>query len=148
MRIYVAGSSRDLARVQWAQQALRAAGHVITHDWTEVLAKASGPDETLDDMTAGRAAAEDLRLGVRAAQGFLGLLPSHPLPHSFGFCTEFGYAIARAELSMSEPLYRVILAGPRVSIFAAHPLVRRFDQDQDALRFLGCRFGPPGVIPG
>lgn len=108
--IYVAGSSRELDRVEGVMRALRDAAWTITHDWTADVraAQALGlTDATLTRMERERHARADTS-AIDAADVFLLLIPT---TSSIGVWFEFGYALARG--------IRTIAAGPgaKKSIF-------------------------------
>jgi hypothetical protein len=90
MRLYVAGSFRDTANVRDVMKALKLAGHVISHDWTEKEALECGYQEGTPEHQAflyacGR---EDLE-GVRSAEGLV--LVGHELCRDA--MAEFGMAL-------------------------------------------------------
>lgn len=96
MRIYVAAPFRTYERVRQFNADARAAGHVVTHDWTltEEFGADGHPDfgdgATLDMAVKARRAEED-RLGVELADTVVLLADQGP---SFGACMEAGMAVA------------------------------------------------------
>jgi len=119
MKVYVAGQLADTAAVTAAQQQILAAGHTLTHDWTQepcfTEKYASRPEESAD------IARTDLE-GVMAADAVV-VLASSTDPGR-GLFVELGAALARAELGQ---LGHVIVVGDIVheSVFYFHPRVRR-----------------------
>jgi hypothetical protein len=109
--VYVAGASRELARVQRAFDLVGAATLLdLAHDWLKVQAQEPIPDDQLARAQARRYAAEDLAHVVRADLVWL-LAPNEPTK---GAWIEFGYALARGEGK------RVVVSGPcEQSIFCA-----------------------------
>jgi len=80
-KVYVAGSSKDIQRVQKAIAMLEAGGHEITHDWTQTVGRPPSEYEVI--------ASDDLD-GVYDAEVLL--LINHQ--DGFGSMTEFGMALA------------------------------------------------------
>jgi hypothetical protein len=118
LRVYVAGSSGELERVESVIATLRSApGIHILHDWTKAVraARAAGfdSDAALSDQDAKSHALIDLD-AVRGAQVFLLLAPASP---SFGAGVEFGVALERMRRSFLG--VETIVCGPaaRASIF-------------------------------
>ncbi len=110
LRVYVAGSSRELDRVRLAMDKLRFAGVAITHDWTDsVLEVGSANPEGATQADRAQWAWEDLR-GVKDADILWVLWPDYV---SAGACVELGYAFALNK--------RVIISGgsPGQSIFTS-----------------------------
>lgn len=91
LKVYVAGSSKELDRVADAMAALRESGVEVTHDWVEVI-KARGSANPLGASAADCAqwAWEDL-LGVRAADVVWLMVPAQG---GLGCYVEYGYALA------------------------------------------------------
>ena len=88
MKVYVAGSRLDRARVQELQEKIRDAGHTITHDWTRELEVYSA--EELLALDTKQAIAHADYLAVKHADVFI-LIND---PKCFGSASEFGMAIA------------------------------------------------------
>lgn len=89
MRVYVAGSSDELDRVEWAEAHLRGRGIEVVSCWTcEVRAQRTG-NPTEQDIR--RAAARMCLDGVRQADLVWVLMP---LRCSHGAFLEFGVALA------------------------------------------------------
>lgn len=92
MKIYVAGSSDQLERVEDMMNTLETLGFTITHDWTtsvRLVGKANPPDASLyARLKWGR---DDLA-GVSDADVLVLLMP---LEGGFGAAVELGYAIAK-----------------------------------------------------
>lgn len=89
--VYVAGSSDQLERAKSAIKALEDRGHVVTHNWVE-LVEAVGSANPVDASRAERRkwAADDLR-GVHKADIMWLLMPHEG---GFGAAVELGYALA------------------------------------------------------
>lgn len=78
MRVYVAASSQECDRAQSMMDALRAAGHVVTHDWLPSVASriADGVAECdMDDDEAREIAQTDLD-AVEASDALVYLAPN------------------------------------------------------------------------
>lgn len=90
LRVYVAGSSKERERVEWAMGVVRESGAELTHDWLAVM-DAAGPDELCDHRTLRAAAQDDIK-GIDAADVVWFLVPKTP---STGAWFEVGYAFAR-----------------------------------------------------
>ena len=89
-KVYVAASSRELARAEGAIQALRDLGHEVTHDWPRMVrAVGEANPADADDVLRLQWAEEDL-LGIRAADTFWLLMPDYG---GFGAGVELGYAL-------------------------------------------------------
>ena len=119
MKIYVAAKFCDKERVRAAHNALKAAEHTITHDWT--VNKTSFPFSANLEFAA-QCATEDLA-GVLAADVLVVL--SHAEP-SMGSAGELGAAIAAKLLGKPMLIYAV---GPHFdqSFFFHHPVVKQID---------------------
>lgn len=122
MRVYVAGSSDQLDRVEAAMDALAEKGHVVVHDWCAAVrqvGEANPPDASL--YARLRWARDDLA-GVDSAQVLWVLMPSK---EGFGAGVELGYAIAKG--------IPIVVSGTHSrSIFTAFA-VDCFDRDDQAL---------------
>lgn len=127
MRIYVASGSKDLERARRVMAALRAAGWVISHDWTDgVLAARAdgyGSDAVVPDERANTCADADVA-GVRTCDVFL-LLRSEPT--TFGHPFEAGVA--------NEHNVRRIVVGSRAPIFLRS--WDHYETDEAAVAALG-----------
>lgn len=91
MRVYVAGSSRQLGRVRAAMERLKAAGHTVVHDWPTIIeaqGEANPADATQDERWDW--AIDDLA-GVKAADCLWFLVPAE---EGAGAFVELGYALA------------------------------------------------------
>lgn len=94
MRVYVAASSRECDRAERVMNALRAASHVISHDWIPGVraAFASGIEEAkADDAHAFEAALADMN-GVVTADALVFLAPTDASKMAWA---ELGAALAR-----------------------------------------------------
>lgn len=75
MKVYVAGSSKELGRVKAAIQLLRDYGHEVTHDWPALVEQVGSANPDVDDDTRARWAWADLR-GVADAKALWLLVPA------------------------------------------------------------------------
>lgn len=91
-RVYLAGASRELARVMPMVERLESSGLVtLTHRWFDAVASCGvGRDHELTREQAAQHAENDLA-GVRTAEIFWCLWPQN---QSIGFAIEFGTAMA------------------------------------------------------
>ncbi len=110
LRVYVAGSSREIVRVRRVHTWLREHGHTVTHDWTREVeaAIASGvSEEAMGDIDALTHVWRDLD-AVRAADVLWLLSPQEP---TRGAWVELGFATG-----IGKP---IVVTGPgcRQSIF-------------------------------
>ncbi len=119
MRIYVAGSLADAAKVRAVQSAVVAAGHELTLDWSR------GQDVNFDDYgslpaVSAKLAAEDLD-AVLKADAVLVVASEHD---GRGMFVELGAALARARRG---ELKHVVVIGTirHESVFCYHPAVLR-----------------------
>lgn len=119
MKIYVAAKFCDKDQTRTAHHLLKAAGHIITHDWT--VNKQSFPFTANPEFTA-KCAAEDLS-GVLAADVLVVL--SHA-EASMGSAGELGAAIAAKLLGKPMLIYAV---GPHFdqNFFYHHPAVQQLN---------------------
>jgi hypothetical protein len=117
MKVYIAGSSREIERARSAMAAVRVMGHIITHDWTADLDAVGRPDHELSREECQPYAIRDLE-AVASAEVFLFL---HPVTESTGAWTELGYALRcrndRYVLGRPPPRPTIIVAGGRRGIF-------------------------------
>jgi hypothetical protein len=131
VKVYVAGHLADRATVTEAQRAVVAAGHELTHDWTQDLECTTdyGSRPELSAQIAGA----DLG-GVMLADAVL-VITSSPEPGR-GLFVELGAALARAEMGL---LRHVVAVGPIVheSVFYYHPRVRRVETVHEWLAEFG-----------
>jgi nucleoside 2-deoxyribosyltransferase len=94
MRVYVAASSRECDRAERVMNELRAASHVISHDWIPGVraAFAAGIEEAkADDAHAFEAALDDMN-GVVTADVLVFLAPTDTSKMAWA---ELGAALAR-----------------------------------------------------
>lgn len=134
MKIYVAASSKELARAIRIMNALRERGHEITYDWT-VPMRELGPDAGLTVEQRGLYAAKDSK-GIEDADVFWQLIPTTP---SSGAWWELGYACGLRNGGGNIPLVVVVSGDANRCIFTS--LVPfYFPLDAHALGFvLGLR---------
>jgi nucleoside 2-deoxyribosyltransferase len=135
MRIYVAGSSRELGRAEGVIGALRAMGHDITHDWTIEVAfsRSRGQtDATYSEEFRRRTAWEDVK-GVLRADVVVVLIPSLDRP-SRGAWVELGIALDAAH----KP-FTICVGDYSQSIFCALA-DRRALKDEDVIAALSRAF--------
>jgi hypothetical protein len=93
-KVYVAGASSERnERAKHVMAALKAAGYVITHDWTTSVDMNCGPDHQpiVDDATLTKCAEDDY-LGVVVADIFVLLAPQNA---STGAWVELGIALGK-----------------------------------------------------
>jgi hypothetical protein len=130
MKIYVAGASKDLARIDRIYKALREKGHTITCDWVSVV-RAAGSANEGETLSLRAAAEEDLR-GVDRAEVFFF---AGPAVGSCGAWFEFGYAY-RSWIVLRDSRVRIILVGDCPSVFAHLADLEKFPDDKSALASL------------
>lgn len=119
MKVYVAGSTRDIERVQMVQGWARSAGDTITFDWI-------GAEGEIRTEAGARIAQRKVQACVEADLLIL-LFP--PNGGGLGCWIEMGAALASgADVWVVEP--------QRDSVFWQHPLVRRFSRIQDLCNVL------------
>jgi nucleoside 2-deoxyribosyltransferase len=92
VRVYVAGSSEQLDRVEAAMSALEERGHSIAHDWVTPVRTVGEANPPYGSLYARLKWARDDLAGVDSAQVLWVLMPSK---EGFGAGVELGYAIAR-----------------------------------------------------
>lgn len=102
MKIYVAGSSRELDRARAAIAACRARGWQVTGDWPAEIDRAGRANRGLS-LAERRGAAVSCLHGVRQADALWLLVPGEDVP-SAGCWVELGVALE---------------AGPRIAIVAS-----------------------------
>ena len=124
MKIYVAATFSDFSRARAAMAQLRAAGAVITYDWT-VNVDAYPNDDAPDDHAASEAFS-DLR-GVRDADAVL-VLTQADHARGCGMWIEMGAALA-----YGTPVY---IVGPQRTRSIFCTLAAGYETDADALRDL------------
>lgn len=125
MRVYVAGSTRDVERVNGIQDAVRASGHEITFDWTgaEGEIRTDGSWDTAPE--AGARIAQREVEASRAADLTILLYP--PGGGGLGCWIEMGATLAGGgEVWVVEPA--------RDSVFWQHPNVTIFSSVTNLLR--------------
>jgi nucleoside 2-deoxyribosyltransferase len=127
VKVYVAGQLADKTAVVDAQRAVLAAGHELTHDWTQDLEFTTDYASRAEE--SAHIAQTDLR-GVMAADAVV-VIASSPQPGR-GLFVELGAALARAEMGL---LRHVVAVGTIVheSVFYFHPRVRRVATVQEWL---------------
>ena len=104
LRVYVAGSSREIPRVRAAHRALREAGFELAYDWTHGVEAAVARGVSEDAMPDGEAHAVATRdlAGVNAADVVWLLAPEQP---TRGAWVELGVADALGS--------DIVVSGPR-----------------------------------
>jgi nucleoside 2-deoxyribosyltransferase len=127
VRVYVAGASRELDRVDAFIAAMLARGHELALDWREPIRErtaAGGTDTDLADDAARVFAVEDLT-AICGADLFILLAPAEG---GSGCWVELGFAISRG--------IPIVVSGPaaRRSVFTR--LAGIADRDEDALAML------------
>lgn len=126
MKIYVAGPVSDTHTVRQVQDAVLAAGHELTLDWSADVSFAEGYASQVE--RSARMAREELE-AVLAADAVLVVASRHD---GRGMFVELGAALTRA--SRGE-LDHVVLVGEiyHESVFYFHPLVHRVATVEDWL---------------
>lgn len=91
MKVYVAGSSRERDRVDWAMGVVTGLGATIAHDWTKSIDEARSRGCEDGDLTNEERAsrADDDAEGIEAANVFWQLIPTTPTK---GAWIEYGIA--------------------------------------------------------
>lgn len=126
MKIYVAGASKEIDRIEGFMARLRAAGHVITLDWTvEVRSAGSGSPD--DDELRKACARADL-LGVEACDVFWIVKPDEGST-STGAWVELGHALAFGGKT-------TVASGTSRKCIFADLVDHDFDDHEEALAFL------------
>jgi len=94
VKVYVAGSSKEMERAERVMNALRAAGHEITADWVAKIREVGVANPA--DFTVRLAAAQADLDGVNNADAFVFL---HPAPgvQTTGAWVELGYRLAHCD---------------------------------------------------
>lgn len=137
MRIYVAGSSKEITRVERVIASLREAGHVISHDWPARM-RAMGLDDTAlvrSDLVEELRC--DLHIGIDTADVFLLLAPTRP---TTGAWVELGYAAGLRHASTVTPRKSI---KPGIICAGEHPawaeaiICSHFETDEEAVEHLG-----------
>lgn len=127
MRIYVAGSTRDIERVKGVHDVVRAFGHEITFDWT------GAEGEIRTDGSWDSASEAGARIAVREVEASytadLTILLYPPSGGGLGCWIEMGATLAGGgEVWVVEPA--------RDSVFWQHPCVRRFGSTRELMAAL------------
>ncbi len=136
MKLYIAGSSKDLDRCERAIAAVRALGHEVTFDWcAHVRSSPSGANVGSDAVLAE--AARLCLAGVMRAHLLWLLVPAVDKP-SAGAWWEVGAAdMAGVRIIASDP------DGPKQACVFLHlPSVRRYDSDAEALETMAMLARP------
>lgn len=94
MRVYVAGSSKEIPRVRAMQATLVALGCTITHDWTKQVEDYGAGADQLSAADKRRFARLDLDGIANAA---MVVFLQSPVASSRGMWVEIGYAVACRE---------------------------------------------------
>lgn len=129
MRIYTAAPFMQYERVRRFNADARAAGHVVTHDWTLTQEfdadgkPAFGDGATLDWAVKAERAREDAD-GVRNADAVIFLADEGP---SYGACMEAGMAVALG-------VHLVVVAPKAFTIFWGMAAVTVLPDGEDAAR--------------
>lgn len=127
LRVYVAGSSRELDRCVLNAAALVSAGIAITHKWWDavIAARRSGwlSDADLAPAEQLRHALADIH-GLQSADAVWVLWPFQPF--TGGMAVELGYALA-----VQKPVF---VSGPTAATCIFTAMTQRFESDVLALR--------------
>jgi nucleoside 2-deoxyribosyltransferase len=132
LKVYVAGSSKQLERAADAMGQIKAAGHYITHNWVRSIeeAGAANPPETTPAQR-NQWALECLR-GVYECDVLLLLVTNEA--ESFGMPFEMGFAYSEqchAIMDQKEPK-RIVTSGTCDAIFVGLANAH-YDRDDKAL---------------
>jgi nucleoside 2-deoxyribosyltransferase len=120
-RVYVAGASKEMPRVEAAIAAVRYAGGEITEDWPAAIRAAGAANEGLTQAQRTEAAVADLR-GVETADVVWLMVPE---AQTAGAWVEMGYAIA---------LGRRVIVSPVANRCIFGALCEEYATDEDAMR--------------
>ena len=133
MQVYLAGSSDELDLVERTLDRLRAAGIVITHDWTKIVRRAEcGNPRELRQEDRRQLVDGDL-LGILKADVFWLLVPERS---SGGAWAKYGYALGLTESRMQRT---IIVSGDwrkkSIEFFTSFAHLR-FDSHDKAMQWL------------
>ncbi len=131
MRLFVAGTSADVARAHAFMRAAEAMGHKVTYDWTASVRKHAEAPFTAAQLTAAAARCIEGVLATEASGGAFILLWR---PDLNGALTELGVAltlpaVATVVVGLPRPI------APDVNIFLRLADLY-FDNDAEALAWL------------
>ena len=128
MRIYIAGSSDELDRAEWAMRSARELGHEVTSDWVKTIREVGAGNPRFATNLQRERWAGDAMDGIYKADRLWMLMPRASAGRGAFF--EFGYA------SWALGHENIIISGPNTheSIFCA--LGREFPTDAEALEFI------------
>lgn len=126
MKIYVAGASKEIEKIEGFIERLRMAGHTITFDWTVAVRQVG--DASPDDGDIRKASARADLDGVENCHIFWLVKPSVEST-STGAWVELGFAL-------SFPGKTTIASGDNRKCIFADLVDREFDEHEEALRFL------------
>ncbi len=133
MKFFISGQIDDVEDVRGAMNAVKNAGHSITHDWTETDAFLGGVEQKLANRTeSGKRAKKDID-GVLAADVYV--LISDNVAVGKGMYVELGAAIAAYEKTGKPKVY-VVGKLNHLSVFYLHPSVVRKDSIADVIATL------------
>jgi nucleoside 2-deoxyribosyltransferase len=132
IKVYVAGSSKEIERAEAAIAAVRGLGFSITFDWPAMM-RASAADHELTLEEQERAAL--ISIGGVASADIVWLLIPHPSRPSAGAWFEAGYAKA-----LGDERRTWIASGPVHGYIFARVADVLFPDDDRALRWLAEAF--------
>jgi hypothetical protein len=120
VKVYVAGPLDATSEVRAVQEAVVAAGHELTLDWTRGSDATFADDYASDFDLSAKVAADDLDAAL-VADAVLVVTSEH---EGRGMFVELGAALARARRG---DLQHVVVLGPiqHESVFYYHPAVQR-----------------------
>ena len=125
MKVYVAGSTKEVPRVQRVQQAVRDASLEIAFDWTGAEGMIRTQDQPWDEVHD-----HGVRISCREIEACftagLTIVLCPPLGQGLGCWIELGAALAGYGLVW-------VVKPPRDSVFWHHPKVTRFASDEELL---------------
>jgi hypothetical protein len=134
VKIYVAGSSNELDRLERFMDAFEAAGHEITLRWTALVRAAAAEGFTSDTQIPVHKAVVDARADLDAIDRcdcFVLVVPEPP-SRGRGAWVELGYAL-RPGANGASPWVIVIGQHARISIFTSRADYCIVEPDEQAL---------------
>ncbi len=136
MKIFVSGQINDTDNVRNVQEALKGAGHTITHDWTRTEAGdkmlANPEDKLRDPLETARRAQLDIQ-GVIDCEAYV--ICTDNGEAGKGMYVELGAALALSETTGTPQIF-LVGALKHMSVFYFHPKVVRLPTIQDVIERL------------
>ena len=130
MKFFISGQINDIAHVRAAIHDVEAAGHEVTHDWTQTDTFLGGAEDKLANKRESGVRAEKDIQGVLDCDVYV--LVSDNEAVGKGMYVELGAALAAHQLRNSPKVYVI---GPRnhLSVFYLHPIVVHMDTIEDVI---------------